>query len=139
MSELRALSLHRPWAWLILHAGKDIENRTWDTGYRGPLILHSARGANQWVLGKIEIDFGADAAREAARPGFIGIADLSSVHSARECGGQCSPWAEPSGMHWVMTSPRAFPAPLPGPGSRGLFIPAVDAATLRKLTMDELT
>ena len=24
-----ALSIHAPWAWAILHAGKDIENRSW--------------------------------------------------------------------------------------------------------------
>jgi len=26
---MRALTLHRPWDWAILHAGKDCENRTW--------------------------------------------------------------------------------------------------------------
>lgn len=25
-----ALSVRQPWAWAIIHAGKDIENRTWD-------------------------------------------------------------------------------------------------------------
>lgn len=26
-----ALSIRQPWAWAILHAGKDIENRDWHT------------------------------------------------------------------------------------------------------------
>lgn len=26
---MKALTLHRPWAWAIVAAGKDIENRTW--------------------------------------------------------------------------------------------------------------
>lgn len=41
---MKALSIRQPWAWLILYAGKDIENRTWRTTYRGPVLLHAAAG-----------------------------------------------------------------------------------------------
>ena len=30
---MKALSIRQPWAWLILHAGKDIENRDWNDHY----------------------------------------------------------------------------------------------------------
>lgn len=33
---LPAISIRQPWAWLILNAGKDIENRDWPTNFRGP-------------------------------------------------------------------------------------------------------
>jgi hypothetical protein len=39
-----ALSIRQPWASLILLAGKDIENRTWETRVRGPLLIHAAKG-----------------------------------------------------------------------------------------------
>lgn len=39
-----ALSIRQPWAWLILHAGKDIENRTWPTKRRGRVWVHAAKG-----------------------------------------------------------------------------------------------
>lgn len=39
-----ALSIRQPWAWAILHAGKDIENRTWSTTFRGPVAIHAAKG-----------------------------------------------------------------------------------------------
>jgi hypothetical protein len=39
-----ALSIRQPWAWLILHAGKDIENRTWPTRYRGRILVHAGKG-----------------------------------------------------------------------------------------------
>lgn len=39
-----ALSIRQPWAWAILHAGKDIENRTWATSFRGPVAIHAAKG-----------------------------------------------------------------------------------------------
>ena len=39
-----ALSIRQPWAWLILHAGKIIENRTWATKVRGSVLIHAAKG-----------------------------------------------------------------------------------------------
>ena len=41
---LLALSIRQPWAWLIVHAGKDIENRSWFTNYRGRVLIHAAKG-----------------------------------------------------------------------------------------------
>lgn len=39
-----ALSIRQPWAWAILHAGKDIENRDWPTRFRGAVCIHAAKG-----------------------------------------------------------------------------------------------
>jgi hypothetical protein len=39
-----ALSIRQPWAWAILHAGKDVENRNWPTRFRGPVCVHAALG-----------------------------------------------------------------------------------------------
>lgn len=41
---MKAISIRQPWAWLILHAGKDIENRDWSTRYRGPVLIHASQG-----------------------------------------------------------------------------------------------
>jgi len=38
-----ALSIRQPWAWLILNAGKDIENRDWHTNFRGRVLIHSSK------------------------------------------------------------------------------------------------
>lgn len=41
---MKVLCVKQPWAWCIIHAGKDIENRTWHTPIRGRvLIAASAR------------------------------------------------------------------------------------------------
>jgi len=37
---MKALSIRQPWAWAILH-GKDIENRTWTTRFRGRFLIHT--------------------------------------------------------------------------------------------------
>ena len=39
-----ALSIRQPWAWAIINAGKDIENRSWPTKRRGPICIHAAKG-----------------------------------------------------------------------------------------------
>ena len=42
---MKAVSIHQPWAWAILHAAperKNIENRSWATRHRGPLLVHAA-------------------------------------------------------------------------------------------------
>lgn len=43
-SGLKALSIRQPWAWLILHGGKDIENRTWFTTFTGTVLIHASKG-----------------------------------------------------------------------------------------------
>lgn len=39
-----ALSIRQSWASLIIKCGKDIENRTWPTRYRGRILVHAAKG-----------------------------------------------------------------------------------------------
>ncbi len=39
-----AISIRQPWAWAIIYAGKDIENRDWPTKFRGPVCIHAAKG-----------------------------------------------------------------------------------------------
>jgi hypothetical protein len=55
---MKALSIRQPWAWAILYAGKRIENRTWSTNYRGPLLIHAARGMTSRELCEAEIFIG---------------------------------------------------------------------------------
>lgn len=39
-----ALSIRQPWAWLILNAGKDIENRDWPTSRRERILIQAGKG-----------------------------------------------------------------------------------------------
>lgn len=44
MTERTIISIRQPWAWLIVHGPKRIENRTWRTHYRGPILIHASSG-----------------------------------------------------------------------------------------------
>lgn len=46
-----ALSIRQPWAWLIVHGPKRIENRNWFASYRGELYIHAAKGMTQQEYG----------------------------------------------------------------------------------------
>jgi hypothetical protein len=38
---MRTLTIRQPFAELIIRGIKDVENRTWQTNYRGPLLIHA--------------------------------------------------------------------------------------------------
>lgn len=40
---MKALTIKQPWASLIAHGIKDIENRTWKTNYRGRIYIHASK------------------------------------------------------------------------------------------------
>lgn len=39
---MKAITIKQPWASVIVHGIKDIENRTWRTNYRGRVLIHSS-------------------------------------------------------------------------------------------------
>lgn len=48
-----ALSIQQPWAWLIIHAGKDIENRSWRTNFRGRILVHAGKSLDSQSLDEV--------------------------------------------------------------------------------------
>lgn len=119
------LTLHRPWPALILHAGKRVENRSWQTHYRGPIFLHAGQTWDDAAL-----DFAADipsadnttardwvpAPIEAHLTGIVGLAYLISMQLDNP-----SPWAINGQWHWILNDPREFAAPVPCKGKQGLW------------------
>jgi hypothetical protein len=41
-ANVKIISIRQPWASLIVHGSKNIENRSWPTKYRGPLLVHAS-------------------------------------------------------------------------------------------------
>lgn len=83
---LRALSIRQPWAWMIIHGGKRIENRTWDTSYRGEFLIHAAKGMtldeyDDAVLYALDVDPAIDVPSpcDLERGGIVGVAELWRV------------------------------------------------------------
>lgn len=125
-----ALTIRQPWAWAIVNAGKDIENRRWPTNYRGPICIHAAKGMTEleWVDAMDFIDRDIPLPRpeahsrrarainsEAAkRGGIIATAEIVDCVQQSE-----SPWFfGPYGFVLANVQPVPF---LPCKGALGLF------------------
>jgi hypothetical protein len=83
----KALSLKQPWLDCVLFLGKGVENRTWRTNYRGPVVLHASRGWDKsgeayvrkvWRGSEVELNRFICAAWWR-RGGFYGIANIVDV------------------------------------------------------------
>ncbi|GGE79250.1 hypothetical protein H1W37_19375 [Stappia taiwanensis] len=119
-----ALSIRQPWAWSIIHAGKDIENRSWQAvnhglRRRGPVCIHAAKGMTRSEYEEAA-DFMASVGVECPPPaallrgGIIGVAtvvDVVKEHSSRWFFG-------PRGL--VLADARAVPF-IPAVGALGYF------------------
>lgn len=48
---MKALSIKQPWCSLILHGGKDVENRKWATKHRGTILIHASKAMKraEWL------------------------------------------------------------------------------------------
>lgn len=140
---MKALTVQQPWAWAIVHGGKDVENRTQAWSYRGPLAIHagtrvSDRGMRSELVRQawIERGGGDDPLRALKIGSIIGVAYLADVHIAVT--GCCdSVWAEQSYdehggrtrrdiVHLELDSARPLDEPIPCRGALGLWTPPRD-------------
>jgi len=79
-----ALSIRQPWAWMIVHGWKDVENRDWPTRFRGRFLVHASKGMtrDEYDEGQLlaRAIRGMDAilprAAELHRGGIIGSVEL---------------------------------------------------------------
>lgn len=113
----QALSIKQPWAWAILHGGKDIENRDWKTSYRGKVLIQSGLNIDRpgiaFIEGLLNIKLPSESMSRGAILGEVEIVDCVSNSE--------SPWF--FGKYgFALSNPKAF-EPRPCKGSLGFFKP----------------
>ena len=119
LAGLRALSVHQPWAWLIVNGLKDIENRSRRTRHRGPLLIHAGRSLDDYTEDNIEWvkrKHGISVPLEMDTGGIVGVVDVIDCVESHK-----SKWFDgPFG--WVLANPRRLKF-RPCNGALGLFRP----------------
>jgi ASCH domain-containing protein len=111
---VRAITIRQPWAELIVRGEKDVENRSWRTRHRGPLLIHAGGRA----LRELYAEHGVP--DDAERSAIIGVVEV--VDCTQE---KTSAWHEAGSWGWYLARPRRFKKPIPMKGRRGLFeVPA---------------
>lgn len=124
-----ALSVRQPWAWAIIHARKDIENRSWSAriaalrtalAFRGPVCIHASKGMTRDEYeGALDVfhDCGLinwPKPHELLRGGIIGTVEIVDVVRKSD-----SPWFSGSvGLVLANPKPVAF---IPSTGALGYF------------------
>jgi hypothetical protein len=119
-----ALSVRQPWAWAIIHAGKDVENRSWQAvnhglSRRGRIAIHAAKGMTQQEYEgarefMIRIGVMCPPAAELLRGGIIGTVEV--VGAVKQ---HSSPWfMGPRGLVLLNPEPCEF---IPAIGALGYF------------------
>lgn len=78
---MKALSIRQPWAWLIVHGGKDIENRSRRTHLRGRIYVHASQGMtrDEYAMGDVmaaENGISLPAFEDLKRGGIIGSVEI---------------------------------------------------------------
>jgi len=123
---MKALTIHQPYAHLIVHGIKKVENRSWVTGYRGPLVIHAGRSKERLsavddpVVRELTPDI--PAAGELVLGAIVGVARLTGCYELTPAAPVWgTPFAE-GPICWVLEDARAFEVPIPYRGERGLFV-----------------
>jgi hypothetical protein len=68
---MKILSIRQPWAYLITQGSKNIENRSWPTEYRGPVLIHASLNINRKACATHGLD-----PEVLKTGGVVGIADI---------------------------------------------------------------
>lgn len=122
---MKALTISQPFASLIADGHKWIENRTWQTHYRGPLAIHAGSGTQyltrrelteypQGILATCELVACfrlADVPRLGDKLAGVGFTiDQILTHEHAE-----GPWC------WLLRNVTKLPSPIACRGERGLW------------------
>lgn len=73
---MRALSVKQPWAWMIAHGIKTVENRRWMTSVRGPVLIHASQTIDPVGLTVASERHIEIPATELYLGGIVGIVDI---------------------------------------------------------------
>lgn len=113
---MKALTVCQPYAELIARGLKPIENRTWPTDYRGPLLVHAGKSREWMDDGDLEaypaMAFGAFVA-EVVLVDCVRLEQLPvSLRHHQHANG---PWC------WVLAHVKRIDPPVQWRGAQGLW------------------
>ena len=112
---LRALTVKQPWAWAILHAGKNIENRSWENQYTiGTIAIHAGLGRGDLDLLPPRVRCPTE--EELVHGAIVGVVDVVDVVKRHRSKWFIGP------LGWVLKNPRPLRRPIRCGGKLGLWV-----------------
>lgn len=126
---MKALTVRQPWAWAIVAAGKDVENRSRRTHHRGWIVIHAGL-ARPPSHARLPQGVRKPKPEELVRGAASGVARLvDCVEKSR------SKWFGGAPFGWVLKGARRLPKPIRCKGALGLWTvsPGVKAAITKQI------
>lgn len=123
------LTVKQPWATALIAHGKDVENRSWPTYYRGWVLVHAGKSIDTVVPPRYNLP----------DPMTLPLGSVIGAIYLRDSRRNVpSVWAEPGCWHWRhdLAFALTLPAPIPWRGMQGLL--AAPAALLRLLPVETI-
>jgi activating signal cointegrator 1 len=128
----KCLTICQPYAHLIASGVKRVENRTWPTDYRGPLLIHAGK-SREWYDADTLAEYGL-AESDLAFGAIVAVAELVGcprlLAIRRNDYAARWPWLNDHDhtegpVCWVLEGARRLERPIPYRGAQGLFdVPA---------------
>jgi hypothetical protein len=110
---MKALSIRQPWAWLIVNGHKDIENRSWQTKFRGKLLIHAGQSFDPKGVERAK-QLGINLPERFDQGGIVGMVEVVDCVNESK-----SPWfVGPVGF--LLRNAETLPL-IPCKGALGLF------------------
>lgn len=116
---MKALCVKQPWAQLIVDGYKDVENRTWQTAYRGPILICASKKPD-YAFTDILAEWNriynlALTPKDFPLGGVVGQATLIDIVTDSD-----SDWFDPGAFGWVLGNAAMYEF-MPVKGRLGLF------------------
>lgn len=116
---MKTLSIKQPWAALIAHGIKDIENRGWYTTFRGKLLIHaSAKPDERFIRNDLAFlrNEQYNVIDDNMRIHILKTMQYSAIIGEVEVVGcikdSNSIWAEPGQYHWQLAHAKVYQQPI---------------------------
>lgn len=124
---MKAITIQQPWAHLVIYGYadpftgrreiKNVENRTWESSYRGPLLIHAGVGKDH--IDAIR-DFPGLTIPDLRFGACLGIVEMFGCVRPGDTGPNSLRWEQGPWCHQYR-NPRTFPTPIPWKGALGLW------------------
>lgn len=133
MTAIRALTIRQPWAAAIAYADKRVENRTWPTRYRGPVLIHTSKSVDRSAL-RHEPMAAVVRGLQLTAGAVIAVARVTGCHGDD---GECTPWSATGHFHWTLAAEVApLTEPVAWSGHLGLWTPTTSLLARVRAQLD---
>lgn len=131
MPEIKAITLHQPWATLIALGAKQYETRSWTTRFRGLLVIHAGKtlmiDPKDRVMLSLLADVGIREPNKLPLGAAVCVCELTAIYRTQDCAPHLSERERafgdfsPGRAAWKLEHVQRFARPIPCKGAQYLW------------------